>query len=80
MPLRFVTKTFKGVALALEIPAPVGAAAAVSVRGPLREGFQLQTATMFGDVPVVRTLMQPGILKLFALKVIFEATVTLAVI
>ena len=67
-----------GVALALEIPASVGVAAAVRVRGPLREGFQLQTATMLGEVPVVRTLMQPGILLLFALKVILEATLTLA--
>jgi hypothetical protein len=69
-----------GVALALEIPAPVGVAAAVSVRGPLREGFQLHTATMFGEVPVVRTLIQPGILLLLALKVIFAATLTFAVI
>jgi hypothetical protein len=35
---------------------------------------------MFGDVPVVRTLMQPGILLLFALKVTLALTVTLAVI
>ena len=69
-----------GVAVAIEIPAPVGVAAAVRVSGPLREGFQLQTATMFGDVPVVRTLMHPGILTLFALKVTFAATVTFAFI
>ena len=80
MPDRLPTRTLMGVALVLEIPAPVGVAAAVRVSGPLRDGFQLQIATMFGDVPVVRTLMQPGILLLFALKVIFAATVTLAVI
>jgi hypothetical protein len=68
------------VALELEIPAPVGFAEAVKVTFPLREAFQLQVARIFGDVPVVRTLMQPGIRTLFALKVTLEVTVTYAFI
>ena len=74
------TTTLKGVAVASVMPAPVGVADAVRVSGPLREGFQLHTATMLGDVPVVRTLMQPGILMLFTLKVTLALTVTWAVI
>jgi hypothetical protein len=80
VPLRLVTKTFKGVAEEPDIPPPVGVAVAVRVSGPLREGFQLQTATMFGDEPEVRTLMHPGIRTLFTLNKTFALTVTLAVI
>ena len=80
MLVRLAINTLNGVAVAPVIPAPVGVAVAARVSGPLREGFQLHTATMLGDVPVVRTFRQPGILKLFALKVTLALTVTFAVI
>ncbi len=80
VPLRLVTKVFSGVAALVEIPAPVGDAAAVKVRFPLRAGFQLHVATMFGDVPEVRRLIHPGIRTLLTLKVTFEETVLCAVI
>ena len=80
VPLRLVTKVFKGVAELVEIPAPVGDAAAVKVRSPLRAGFQLQVATILGDVPEVRRLIHPGIRTLLTLKVTFEETVMFAVI
>ena len=69
-----------GVAFDPEIPALVGAAVALRVMFPLRDAFQLQVARIFGDVPVVRTLMQPGIRTLFALKVTLDETVTYAFI
>jgi hypothetical protein len=78
VPLRLVTNTFKGVAVAPVIPAPVGVAVAVKVRLPRRDAFQLQVATMLGEEPVVLTLIQPGILTLLSLKVTFELTVTFA--
>jgi hypothetical protein len=78
--VRFATKTIIGVADEEVIPPVVGTAVAVRVSGPRRDGFQLQTAIMFGDVPEVRTLRQPGMRRLLALKVTFAATETFAFI
>jgi hypothetical protein len=75
-----VTTTDIGVALVDEIPAPVGAAVAVSVTAPLVDGRQEQLATILGDEPVVNLFLHPGIITFLALKVTRDATLTLAVI
>ena len=68
-----------GVAVALDIPAPVGAAAAVSETMPRFDGFQEQVATIFGELPVVDLFLHPGRILPLTLKVIRDATVTFAV-
>jgi len=68
-----------GVEVALDIPAPVGVAAAVSETFPRIEGFQEQVATIFGELPVVDLFLQPGRILPLTLKVIRDATVTFAV-
>ena len=68
-----------GVAVALDIPAPVGTAPAVSETFPRIDGFQLQVATIFGELPVVDLFLHPGRTLPLTLKVTFDATVMFAV-
>jgi hypothetical protein len=69
-----------GVEVELDIPAPVGAAAAVSETMPRFDGFQEQVATIFGELPVVDLFLHPGRTLPLTLNVTFDATVTFAVI
>jgi hypothetical protein len=69
-----------GVAVALDIPAPVGVAAAVSETFPRFEGLQEQVATILGELPVVDLFLHPGKILPLTLNVTFDATVTFAVI
>jgi hypothetical protein len=59
-------------------PPEIGTAVAVTFITPLRFGFQLQVAMIFGVEPVVRTFIHPGILFPFAKKVTLEAISKLA--
>jgi hypothetical protein len=68
-----------GVAVELEIPAPVGAALAVSETFPRIEGFHVHVATIFGELPVVDLFLHPGRTLPLTLKVTFDATVIFAV-
>jgi hypothetical protein len=68
-----------GVAVALEIPAPVGMDSAVSETMPRFDGFQEQVATIFGELPVVDLFLHPGKILPFTLNVTFDATVIFAV-
>ncbi len=68
-----------GVEVELEIPAPVGVAAAVSETTPRFDGFQEQVAIMFGELPVVDLFLHPGKILPLTLKVTFDATVIFAV-
>ena len=69
-----------GVEVELDIPAPVGAAAAVNETFPRIEGFQEQVATIFGELPVVDLFLHPGKILPLTLNVTLAATVTFAVI
>jgi hypothetical protein len=64
----------------LDIPAPVGVAAAVSETFPRLDGRQLQVATIFGELPVVNLFLHPGKILPLTLNVTFAATVIFAVI
>ena len=79
-PVRLPTMMPSGVEVELEIPAPVGVAAAVSETTPRFEGLQEQVATMFGELPVVDLFLHPGKILPLTLNVTFDATVTFAVI
>ena len=68
-----------GVEVELEIPAPVGVAAAVSETIPRFEGLQEQVATIFGELPVVDLFLHPGKILPLTLHVTFDATVMFAV-
>ena len=68
-----------GVEVELEIPAPVGVAAAVSETTPRFDGFQEQVATILGELPVVDLFLHPGKILPLTLKVTFDATVIFAV-
>jgi hypothetical protein len=68
-----------GAEVALEIPAPVGTAPAVSETFPRIEGFQEQVATIFGELPVVDLFLHPGRTLPLTLKVTLDATVIFAV-
>ncbi len=68
-----------GVEVELDIPAPVGAALAVSETFPRIEGFQVQVATMFGELPLVDLFLHPGKILPLTLNVTFDATVIFAV-
>ena len=63
----------------LDIPAPVGAALAVSETTPRFEGFQEQVATIFGELPVVDLFLHPGKILPLTRNVTFDATVMFAV-
>ncbi len=69
-----------GVEVELDIPAPVGVAAAVSETFPRSEGFQVQVATIFGELPVVDLFLHPGKILPLTLNVTLDATVMFAVI
>jgi hypothetical protein len=69
-----------GVEVELDIPAPVGAALAVSETTPRFEGLQEQVATIFGELPVVDLFLHPGNTFPLTVKVTLDATVTFAVI
>ena len=68
-----------GVEVELDIPAPVGVAAAVSETFPRFEGFQEQVATIFGELPVVDLFLHPGKILPLTRNVTFDATVIFAV-
>jgi hypothetical protein len=78
-PVRLPTMMLSGVEVALDIPAPVGAALAVSETTPRFEGLQEQVATMFGEIPVVDLFLQPGKTLPLTLNVTLAETVTFAV-
>jgi hypothetical protein len=67
-------------AVALEIPAPVGVAAAVKLTAPRADARQAQVAVKLDPDPVANLFLQPGNTLPFILKVIFDATFTVAVI
>jgi hypothetical protein len=71
---------FIGAEVALEIPAPVGAAAAVKVTSPRLDGFQLHVAEKLDPDPEVFLFLQPGSTFPLIVNVTFEATETFAVI
>jgi hypothetical protein len=68
-----------GMEVALDIPAPVGTAPAVSETMPRFDGFQEQVATIFGELPVVDLFLHPGRILPLTLNVTFDATVIFAV-
>ena len=68
-----------GVAVAPEIPAPVGVAVADNVAGPRFEGFQEQVVTKLELDPVASLFLQPGRTMPLTLNVTLAATVTFAV-
>jgi hypothetical protein len=70
---------FIGAEVALEIPAPVGAAAAVNVAVPRLEGRHEQVAVKSDPDTAAVLFLQPGNILPFILKVIFDATLTVAV-
>lgn len=78
-PVLFATIMLSGVEVELDIPAPVGVAAAVSETTPRFEGFQEQVAIMFGELPVVDLFLHPGKILPLTLNVTFDATVMFAV-
>jgi hypothetical protein len=71
---------FIGAALAPEIAKLVGVDVADKVMLPRFDGFQEQEIVKVDPEPVASTPLQPGITTFAALKVILEATVTLALI
>lgn len=79
-PVLAATVMFKGVAVEPDIPAPVGAAVAVSETTPRFDGFQEQVAIIFGELPVVDLFLHPGKILPLTIKVTFDATVMFAVI
>jgi hypothetical protein len=60
------------------IPAPVGVAAAVRFTAPLVDAFQAQVAVKLEPDPVANLFLQPGNTLPFILKVILDATFTVA--
>jgi len=79
-PVLGATIMLNGVEDELDIPAPVGAAVAVSETTPRFEGFQEQVATIFGELPVVDLFLHPGKILPLTLNVTFDETVMFAVI
>ena len=59
-PVRFPTRMFNCGAIAPEIPAPVGVAAAVNVAAPLVDALQVQLAVKLDPDPVANLFLQPG--------------------
>jgi hypothetical protein len=68
-----------GVAVAPEIPAPVGVAVADNATGPRFEGFQEQVVTKLELDPVASLFLQPGRTLPLTVNVTLAATVTFAV-
>jgi hypothetical protein len=69
-----------GVALVLDIPAPVGTAEAVKVTNPRVEGRHEQVAVKVETDPVANLFLQPGSTLPFELNETLAATFTVAVI
>ena len=69
-----------GVAVAPVIPAPVGVEVAERDTEPRLDGRQLQVAEKLELDPVASLFLQPGKILPLTLNVIFDATVTFAVI
>ena len=61
------------------IPAPVGVAAAVNATAPRFDGLHVHVAVKLDEDPVANLFLHPGKTLPFILKVIFDATVTVAV-
>jgi len=80
LPALFAIFTESGVAVAEEIPALIGTAVAVTTTAPLIEGRHEHVAEKLEPLPLVTLFLHPAIIKFFALKVTFDATVTFAVI
>ena len=68
-----------GFDVVLLMPAPVGTAPAVSETFPRIEGFHVQVATIFGELPLVDLFLHPGNTLPLILNVTFDATETFAV-
>ena len=68
-----------GFEVVLLMPAPVGAADAVNATVPRFDGRQLQVAEKLELEPVASLFLHPGRILPLILKVIFDATVTFAV-
>jgi hypothetical protein len=68
-----------GVAVAPEIPAPVGVAVADNATGPRFDGFQLQVAAKLELDPDANLFLQPGRTLPLTVNVTLDATVTFAV-
>jgi hypothetical protein len=66
-------------AVELDIPAPVGAAKAVNAADPRLEGRQEQVDVKSDPDTAAVLFLHPGNTLPFALKVIFDATLTVAV-
>jgi hypothetical protein len=69
-----------GLAVAPEMPTLTGVAVAESKTEPWLDGFQEHVATIFGELPLVALLLQPGKTRPLMVKVTLEATLTFAVI
>ena len=78
-PVLLPTRILIWGATELEIPAPVGVAAAVNATAPRFEGLHEHVAVKLDPEPVVILFLHPGKTLPFILKVIFDATVTVAV-
>ena len=78
-PVLLPTRILIWGATELEIPAPVGVAAAVNATAPRLEGLHVQVAVKLDPEPVVILFLHPGKTLPFTLKVILAATVTVAV-
>jgi hypothetical protein len=65
-------------AVALDIPAPVGVAKAVNAAVPRLEGLHEQVAVKSDPDTSAVLFLQPGNILPFILKVIFDATLTVA--
>ena len=79
-PLRLTTETLIGFADAPEIVTFVGTEVAVKVTPPRFDGFQEQETVKVEPEPVANFDLHPGITIFAALKVTFEAAVTLTLI
>lgn len=79
-PTRLPTTTRTGVAVALLIPAPVGTAVAVTTTAPRIDGRQEHVAEKLDPDPLAVLFLQEVIITFLALKVTFDATLTLALI
>jgi predicted aconitase len=65
----------------MTVPDPLsGVALAVNARSPRLAGFHEHVAAILGDTPPVALFLHPGRTTPFALKVIFDAAETVAVI
>lgn len=79
-PVLFITDTFIGEAEAPEIALFIGTEEADKMTDPRFDGFQLQETVNVEPEPEAKIDLHPGITMLAALKVILDATVTLALI